>query len=159
MPTNMKRSIVLISFISLISFILAASPLFGAEADGIVGLWNTPGNESKIEIFKCGDKYCGRIAELKEPNYGPHDKDGIPGQPVLDLQNPNPALRTRPLVGIQLMQSLTYSGKNLWEGGEIYNPDNGKTYRCKISLPAPNRLEMRGFIGFSLFGRTSVWKR
>jgi uncharacterized protein (DUF2147 family) len=159
MPINMKRSIVLIRIILLISFVLPASAVFGVEADGIVGLWTTPGNDSKIEIYKCGDKYCGRIAALKEPNYGPHDKDGIPGQPVLDLQNPDPALRTHPLVGLQLMQNLTYSGKNHWEGGKIYNPDNGKTYRCKITLTAPNRLEMRGFIGFSLFGGTSVWKR
>ena len=142
-----------------ISFILAASFVSGAEADGILGLWNTPDNDSKIEIFKCGDKYCGRIAELKEPNYTADDKDGIPGQPILDRQNPNPALRTLPLLGLPLMQGFTYSGGNVWEGGMIYNPDNGKSYQCKITLSAPNRLEVRGFIGFSLFGRTSVWSR
>lgn len=153
MLTNMKRSIV------LISFILAASSVFGADADGILGLWNTPENDSKIEIFKCGNKYCGRITELKEPNYTADDKEGIPGQPILDRQNPNPALRTRPLLGLQLMQGFTYSARNVWEGGTIYNPDNGKSYKCKLTLSAPNRLEVRGFIGFSLFGRTSVWSR
>lgn len=154
MLTNMKRSIIL-----LIGFILAASSAVGAEAGGILGLWNTPENDSKIEIFRCGDKYCGRIADLKEPNYTADDKEGIPGQPILDRENPNPALRTRTLLGLQLMEGFSYSGRNVWEGGVIYNPDNGKTYKCKITLSAPNRLEVRGFIGFSLFGRTSIWSR
>lgn len=153
MLTNMKRFIVLIGFLS------AASSVFGADADGILGLWNTPEKDSKIEIFKCGNKYCGRIAELKEPNYTADDKEGIPGQPKLDRKHPNPDLRTRPLLGLPLMQDFTYSGGNVWEGGKIYDPDNGKTYRCKMTLPAPNRLGVRGFIGFSLFGRTSVWSR
>ena len=153
MLANMKRSIV------LISFILAASSIFGGDGDDFLGLWNTPDNESKIEIFKCGGKYCGRIAELKEPSYTADDKEGIPGQPKLDRKNPNPDLRIRPLLGLLLMKGFIYSGGNIWEGGMIYNPDNGKSYKCKLTLSAPNRLEVRGFIGFSFFGRTSVWNR
>ena len=149
----MKRSIV------LISFILAASSAFGSEADRILGVWSTPGDKSKIEIFKCGDKYCGRITELKEPNYTAGDKDGVPGQPILDLQNPNPDRRSRPLLGLQLLEGFRYSGGNVWEGGKIYNPDNGKSYQCKLTLSVPDRLQVRGFIGFSLFGGTSVWSR
>ncbi len=141
--------------------ILAASSVsvFGADADSILGLWNTAENKSKVEIFKCGNKYCGRIAELKEPTYTADDKEGMAGQPKLDRKNPDPSLRTRPLLGLQLMHGFTYSGRNVWEGGEIYDPDNGKTYKCKMTLSAPNRLDVRGFIGFSLFGRTSIWSR
>jgi len=143
----------------LCGLFLIASSALGTDADGILGLWNTPGDESSIEIFKCGDKYCGRIAALKEPNYTTEDKVGIPGQPVLDRENPNPDLRNHTLLGLQLMEGFSYAGGNVWEGGRIYNPDNGKTYRCKITLSTPNRLEVRGFIGFTLFGRDSIWSR
>ena len=141
------------------SMILMASSTFGADADPILGLWNTSENKSKIEIYKCGHKYCGRIAQLKEPNYPPDDKEGMAGQPKVDRKNPNQDLRTRPLLGLILMEGFTHSGGNVWEGGMIYDPDNGKRYKCKMTLSAPNRLEVRGFIGFSLIGRTSIWTR
>jgi len=150
------RALILAQLSGLLLITLSA---FGADADGILGLWSTPGEKSRIEIFKCGNKYCGRIAELKEPNYTADDKEGIPGQPILDRENPNPNLRSHPLLGLQLMEGFSYSGGNVWEEGRIYNPNTGKTYKCKITLSAPNRLEVRGFIGFSLLGRTSVWSR
>jgi uncharacterized protein (DUF2147 family) len=153
-----------IIFAQIIYFILGlifltAPSIFGAEPDGILGLWNTDKNESKIEIFKCGDKYCGRIAELKEPNYPADDKEGMGGKPKVDRKNPDPALRTHPIVGLQLMRGFVYSGGNVWEDGRIYDPNDGKTYKCKMTLSSPNRLEVRGFIGFSLLGRTTVWTR
>ena len=150
------RALILAQLSGLLLISLSA---FGADADGILGLWSTPGEKSRIEIFKCGNKYCGRIAELKEPNYTADDKEGIPGQPILDRENPNPNLRSHPLLGLQLMEGFSYSGGNVWEEGRIYNPNTGKTYKCKITLSAPNRLEVKGFIGFSLLGRTSVWSR
>jgi uncharacterized protein (DUF2147 family) len=142
-----------------VGIILTASSVFGADADRILGLWNTAENKSKIEIFKCGDKYCGRIAELKEPNYTADDKDGPVGQPKVDRKNPDPSLRTHPLLGMELMHGFTYSGKNVWEEGKIYDPEDGKYYKCKMTLSAPNRLDVRGFIGFSLLGRTTTWTR
>ena len=142
-----------------IGIILTATSVFGADADRILGLWNTAENKSKIEIFKCGDKYCGRIAELKEPNYTADDKDGPVGQPKIDRKNPDPSLRTHTLLGLELMHGFSYSGDNVWAGGKIYNPEDGKTYKCKMTLSAPNRLGVRGFIGFSLLGKTETWNR
>jgi len=150
------KTVIAVVFITLISM---ASSALGEEADPILGLWNTPENKSKIEIFKCANKYCGRIAHLKEPNYPPDDKEGMAGQLKVDRNNPNSALRTRPLLGLQLMEGFIHSAGNVWEGGMIYDPDNGKRYRCKMTLSSPNRLDVRGFIGFSLIGRTSIWTR
>jgi uncharacterized protein (DUF2147 family) len=144
-------------FLGLIFF--AASSVFGAEADDILGLWNTDKNESKIEIYKCGDKYCGRITELQEPNYPTGDKEGMAGKPKIDRKNPDPALRNHTLLGLELMHDFIYSGENVWKNGLIYNPEDGKTYQCKMTLSAPNRLNVRGFIGFSLIGKTTVWTR
>jgi uncharacterized protein (DUF2147 family) len=139
--------------------LLSVSFAVAAEEDKILGLWITAERDCKIEIFKHGDKYCGRIAWLKDPLYPADDDMGMAGKPVVDRDNPNPDLRPRPLIGLQLMEGFTYIGKNVWEKGTIYDPDNGKTYKCKMTLAAPNRLDVRGFIGIPLIGRTTVWTR
>ncbi len=143
----------------LSTFLLLASFALADDEDKVLGLWDTPGKDCKIEILKCGNKYCGRIAWLKDPLYPADDDGGMAGKPIVDRQNPNPDLRTHPLMGLQLMEGFTYIGKNVWEKGTIYNPDNGRTYKCKMSLPAPNRLDVRGFIGIPLLGATSIWTR
>jgi uncharacterized protein (DUF2147 family) len=137
----------------LVSFAIAA------DEDRIIGLWDTPEKDCKIEIFKCGDKYCGRVAWLKEPLYPADDEGGMAGKPIVDRENPSPGLRSRPLMGLQLMKGLTYIGKNVWEKGTIYNPDNGRTYKCRMTLAGSNRLEVRGYIGIPLLGATSIWTR
>ncbi len=96
---------------------------------------------------------------LKEPFYRADDNGGMAGKPVVDRENPNPNLRSRALIGLRLIEGFTYAGKNVWEKGTIYNPDNGKTYQCRMTLSAPDRLEVKGFIGIPLFGATSVWIR
>ncbi len=121
----MKRAI----FALLLNSLLLASFAFAADEDKILGLWGTPENDCKIEIFKRGTKYFGRIAWLKEPLYPAGDDGGMAGRPVVDRKNPNPNLRSRPLIGLRLIEGFIYVGKNVWEKGTIYNPDNGKTYR------------------------------
>ncbi len=140
------------------SLILTASSAFGADEDQILGIWNTAGS-TRIEIFKCGDNYCGKIVELKNPNYSANDKRGMAGQPKVDRNNPDPDLKTRPILGLLMLEGFTYSGGNVWKGGKIYDPENGKLYKCKMTLSDPNRLEVRGFIGISWLGRTEIWTR
>ncbi len=139
--------------------IMMSSSAFGADEYQILGLWSTTDNNSRVEIFKCGDNYCGKIVELKNPNYSANDKRGMAGQPKVDRNNPDPDLKTRPLLGLQVLEGFGYSGENVWKGGTIYDPDNGKTYKCKMTLTDPKRLEVRGYIGISWLGRTEVWTR
>ena len=155
MIDKMKRA----GFVLLLTFLLLVSFALAADEEKIVGLWITPKKDCKIEIFGTGGQYRGRITWLKEPLYRPDDDGGMAGRPVVDRENPNPNLRSRPLIGLQLMEGFTYIGKNIWENGTIYNPNNGKTYRRKMILSAPNRLEVKGFIGIPLLGATSVWTR
>jgi len=155
MMDKVKKAVLVL----LLTLLLLASFAFAADEDKILDLWNTPKNDCKIEILKSGSKYCGRIAWLKEPLYPADDDGGMAGRPVVDRENPNPNLRSRALIGLQLIEGFTYIGKNVWEKGTIYNPDNGKTYKCKMILSALNRLEVRGFIGIPLLGATSIWTR
>jgi uncharacterized protein (DUF2147 family) len=145
--------------IILTSIVLSAAVTYAVGRDDILGVWNTEKKDAKIEIYKCGSKYCGKIVWLKEPTYGPGSKEGTPGTPILDHSNPNPELRNRPLIGLSILLHFEYIGDNLWDNGKIYNSDNGKTYSGKMTLVSPDRLKVRGFIGISLIGGSTIWTR
>lgn len=145
-------------FIVFTSVILTAASA-AAGRDDILGLWNTEKSNAKIEIFKCGTKYCGKIAWLKEPTYPAGSKEGVPGTPILDHNNPNPELRKKPLIGLEILIDFVFAGDNLWKNGKIYNSDNGKLYDGKMTLISPDQLRVRGFIGISLIGGTTKWTR
>jgi uncharacterized protein (DUF2147 family) len=141
-------------------FIIPLASHAGAnEADAILGRWNMINREAQFEIYKCGEEYCGKISYLKEPCYPAGEKHGFAGRPKLDLENPDPQLRSRPLLGLPLLEGFRYTGDNTWDEGRIYNPEDGKKYRCKLWLDGQNRLNVRGYIGYSLFGKTEIWVR
>ena len=138
---------------------MVATSAFAVGDDAIVGIWNNEEKDAKIEIFKCAEKYCGKIVWLKVPSYPMDSRDGAPGTPKLDRNNPDLMLRSRPILGLEIVQNFIYRGNNEWAGGRIYDPKNGKTYSGKMTLVLPNQLDLRGFIGISLFGRTTTWTR
>lgn len=147
-------------------FVMAAAtvPAFADDGDAILGLWATDpeggGGEAHVEVFKEGGKYHGRIVWLAEPVYGPDDPDGPEGQPKTDTENPDPARRQDPVIGLLIVKDFDYKGDGVWYHGTIYDPDNGKTYKSKIKLgDSDTELKVRGFIGVSLIGRTTVWTR
>jgi uncharacterized protein (DUF2147 family) len=142
----------------LAALLLSTTTVLGAGTDDILGIWKTELDESKVEVYRCGEKICGKIIWLKRPVYT-DSSDGQPGTPVIDRKNPDPALRNRPLVGLEFMQGFSEQGDATWGGGTCYDPKSGKNYRGKMQLTAPERLELRGYIGIPLFGRTSVWTR
>jgi len=148
----------LVSFLSGILFLtsLAAS---ADEEKEILGIWNTTDNKIKVEIFSKNETLHGKIISLKEPVWPANDEKGMGGKPKNDRNNPDSKLRDKPIVGLEFMSGFTYSGKKRWEGGKIYDPENGKTYKCKMTLVSTNRLDVRGFIGISIIGRTEVWTR
>jgi uncharacterized protein (DUF2147 family) len=145
----------------LVCILSAFSPAIAIafEADNILGQWFTTDGDAIIEFYRCDSKYCGRIIWSRDPNYPPNDEMGMGGQPRVDRFNPDPRLRSRPIVGLTILKDFTFSGGNLWKDGTVYNPDNGKTYKCKLTLISKDRLEVKGYIGIPLFGKTSVWTR
>lgn len=79
----------------------------------------TTGNNTRVEIYKCCDNYCGKIVELKFPYYSADDTGGMAGQPKVDRINPDASLRTRPLFGLNMLEGFGYTGGNVWKGGTI----------------------------------------
>lgn len=139
--------------------LLTAARTAAAGGDDILGLWNNQEKDARIEILTCGEKYCGTIVWMKDPNYPDGSTEGQPGTPKLDNNNPDRGLRARPRLGLEIVRSFEYAGDNRWTGGKVYDPKNGKTYSGKLTLATPTQLNLRGFIGISLIGRTSVWTR
>lgn len=137
---------------------LAATTALGADPDDILGLWKTEKGDVQLEFYRCEEKICGKIIWLNEPKYV-HENDGPVGTTKVDRKNPDPALRNRPILGLQVMEGVTATGENQWGDGACYDPESGKSYKCKMTLVSPDRLKMRGFIGISLFGRNYVLVR
>jgi uncharacterized protein (DUF2147 family) len=143
----MKNSL----FILLLAF--SSSIVFAqTESDAILGVWETGSGKARVKIDKVGDKFFGKVVWLREPL-------NEEGKPKVDKNNPEENLRTVPILGYKLIKDFSYKGDKTWEEGTIYDPENGSTYSCTIKMTDENTLDVRGFIGVSLFGRTDVWKR
>jgi uncharacterized protein (DUF2147 family) len=81
------------------------------------------------------------------------------GKPLVDRENPRKELRTRPQLGMTMMEGYTYQGDNRWDRGTIYNPENGTSYKSRLRLKNRDSLELLAYVGISLFGGTTTWKR
>lgn len=156
MHEDTQNTIVLLICCSLFIWTSAA---WGESRDDILGMWNNEERDGIIEIFKCREKYCGRIVWAKEPTYPADDKMGREGLPRRDDNNSNPDLRSRPIIGLQIMSDFVFDGDNGWKGGTVYDPRNGRIYSGKVTLVSPNELRLRGYVLFSFLGRTTIWTR
>ena len=116
-----------------------------------IGTWTNEDGKARFEIYKCGDKLCGKIVTLKEPLRN--------GKPKVDENNPDKSMRDRPLVGLDFMKDFKYIGGNKWDDGTIYDPESGKTYSCYMKMTGKDKMEVKGYIGISLIGRTQNWTR
>ncbi len=135
----------------LLGLVLAASPA-AAQAPTPVGVWLHANQRIQMEIAPCDDRLCAKIIWFKWPN----DARGLP---LVDLKNSDPALRGRPLLGLEVLQGLHQTGENSWTEGRIYNPDDGMNYRARMSIADDGSLRIRAYLGLPLFGHTLVWTR
>ncbi|KEO73914.1 DUF2147 domain-containing protein [Anditalea andensis] len=130
--------------------ILMAQTVFAQASDAIVGTWYNTEKDAKVEIFKEGNRFYGKIVWLQEPTEN--------NRPKVDKNNADKSKRDRPIMGMRLLNDFQYKS-GTWEEGTIYDPKNGKTYSATIKKKNENTLEVRGFVGISLIGRTVEWTR
>jgi uncharacterized protein (DUF2147 family) len=121
--------------------------------DAIVGVWKTGEGNAMVKIYKNGNKYQGRVVWLKEPI------DPETGKAKLDKNNADQAAKSKPVLGLINIWGFVPKEENLWDEGNIYDPKNGNTYSSTMKLINANSLEVRGYIGVSLIGRTDTWTR
>ncbi|UOG77012.1 DUF2147 domain-containing protein [Hymenobacter tibetensis] len=139
----------LLSLLCLLCSIGVAS----AQTLSPLGTWTNSEKKATFEIYKCGNKLCGKIVTLTVPN------DPKTGKPKTDSMNPDPKLRDRPRLGLVFMQGFEYDDDNKWDDGKIYDPESGKTYSCYMKMNSANSMEVKGYIGFSMIGKSQAWTR
>ncbi|TWW01591.1 DUF2147 domain-containing protein [Chitinophaga pinensis] len=144
----MMKTLTLLFF----SMIIATGSLFAQNgtADKILGTWLNEEKDGKIEIYKSGNKYFGKLVwgkNMYEPD----------GSSRTDIKNPDTKLRTRKLQDLVILTNFTFDDDE-WEGGKIYDPKSGKTYSCVMKFKGSS-LQIRGYIGISMLGRTTIWTR
>lgn len=138
----------------LIALLWALPASAGADrGHGPIGLWWAEGGAAQVEIAECHDGLCGTVTWLRSP----FDENGCP---LRDVQNPDANERDRSLIGIRILTGLrpAESGES-WSGGRIYDPTSGRQYSAAASLDSRDRLQVRGYLGIRLLGRTTVWTR
>lgn len=146
MPGKIALRLLLVAgFLSLRSLVIA-------QTDPIEhNLWYNEEKTAKIQIFKATDgKYYGKIVWLKVPD--------IDGKPKVDIHNPDVSKRGNPIMGLLLLKGLRKENEKEYIDGTIYDPKNGKTYSCKMAYKG-DHVDLRGYIGFSLIGRTTTWTK
>jgi uncharacterized protein (DUF2147 family) len=124
--------------------VLAATPAFAAEP--VTGTWLTDAKDGLVEIAPCGAKLCGRLAKMLVPPKGP---------PV-DRNNPDPGLRSRPLLGLSVLSGFAPDG-DVWRGTG-YDPKVGKSYATTLQRTGPNTLKIKGCV-FGFLCRSAIWTR
>ena len=131
--------------------------LLGASAPALaadpLGKWLTQENKATVTIAHCGDALCGTIVALKEPN------DPATGKPKTDINNPDAAKRSRPVIGVQIVFDMKPSGTaDKWDG-QVYNAEDGKTYTGSITLTSASTLDLKGCALAGLICKTQTWNR
>lgn len=139
---------VIVCFLSLNAFSQTAA----TEGDKIQGVWLSGSGKAHIKITKYGDKYGGKIVWLKEPNRAD-------GSVKKDDKNPDKNKQSNTILGLNNLLGFTFEGDKTYDGGSIYDPENGKTYKCIITMEDANTLKVRGYVGIQMLGRTDTWKR
>ncbi len=136
-----------VSVLFTILFLFASQVSFAsAQEDEIVGRWITERKDAVIDILRCGVNLCADVVWSRN------------GAFEIDKKNPDPALRSRPIIGLRIVSDLAYKGQRKWKGN-IYNPESGLTYKAEVKSISPDQLSMRGYIGSPILGKTLLWTR
>lgn len=129
----------------LASAALLVAPLPVAAAPAIAGRYLTEDGSGVVTVGPCGSTVCGRLTTILKAR---------PGAAATDVNNSDPKLRTRPILGLPILSGFTDAGKD-WRG-RIYDPRNGKTYKSIVSRNADGTLAVKGCIAFLC--QTQTWR-
>jgi uncharacterized protein (DUF2147 family) len=148
------RRFLALGFAALVVTALAGGQSSAAALDPTpTGVWLHANQRFQIEIAACGvDLLCAKIVWFRAPN-------DAQGMPRVDVKNADPALRSRPLLGLTVLRGLHRTGDNSWVDGKVYNPDDGTDYQATMSLGKDGALRIRAYVMLPLLGKTLTWTR
>ena len=146
MTTKMDSKVLCAALLSIAILGISAVASFAADP---TGTWRTEENAT-VRVSSCGGGLCATIASIKEPN------DPQTGKPKTDIHNVDPSKRNRPIVGLQIFTGLRPEGANKWTG-QIYSPEDGKTYDVNVVLENAGTLKIQGCV--LVLCESAVWRR
>lgn len=123
-----------------------------AMARDVVGIWLTDDGKGAVEIQTCGDKRCGRLVWLKDPL-------DEAGRPLRDGNNPDPGSRKQPICGLEIIKDAAPQTDGSWDGGSIYDPEEGKAYSVMLKAESEDQLEVTGYLGTKWLSESMTWTR
>jgi uncharacterized protein (DUF2147 family) len=134
-----------------------------SSPSSVYGKWMVQGGEGIVELSPCDDPargpLCGRIVWLRDAR-NPDGSKTASVDDVTDVLNADPTLRQRKLLGMFGMYGFHYGPEpGSFEGGVVYDPQKGQTYRATVRLQPDGKLHLHGYMGFSALGRTATWSR
>ena len=130
--------------LALLAFLVLSLSASAQKAEDAIGVWLNPENGSNVEFYRCGAGLCGKIVRVRD------------GQ-VRDSNNPDPAKRERPVVGLLILEGARQTGDNRW-AGTLYNRENGKTYSGTVTVKSKDALELSGCV-LAVLCKTVTWTR
>jgi len=136
--------------VGVLYFLAAIATATSAQAGDPRGKWLTESKKAHVEVFDCNGKLCGKVVWLKEPL----DENG---KPKLDKENEDEKLKSRPIMGHHMISGMEPDGENEWDGGIIYNAEDGKTYSSEMTLVKDDTLKVAGCVLF--FCKSQTWTR
>jgi uncharacterized protein (DUF2147 family) len=142
--------------------VIAGPSAASAQSGSVMGTWLVASKAAQVQIAPCPDPangpICGTIVKLLEAKNA--DGKDVDPATATDVNNADPSLRRRKIVGIVLIHDFKKTNDpNAFEEGTIYNGENGKTYKANIRLQPDGTLRLRGYIGSTMFGETQIWTR
>jgi uncharacterized protein (DUF2147 family) len=137
---------------TIVMLLIAITSLMAQNnPDAIIGTWETDAKDAKMEVYKNGDAYYGKLL------WGDKIVESDGKTSKKDSKNPNEKLQTRNIIGIVNLTGLKFKDGE-YVDGRIYDPPSGKTYDCKAWLKN-GQLHLRGYLGFSMIGQTAIWHK
>src|SRR5262245_11029038 len=141
-----RRSATVLGAMLAISYFAAGNG--AASTSDVFTTWQTDDGKAVVELYRCGgSKLCGRIVWLN-PRF---EREG--SAPV-DENNPEPSLRRRPICGLEVLKGLTPDQQGAWDGGRVYDPEEGRSYNAALESKGPNEIAVTGYLGLRSLGET-----
>ena len=135
-----------------------------ADNTAVFGRWLTESGNAHVELYRCADPargfVCGKVVWLRNA-INPDDTPAASVEEVRDVKNPDPALRARPILGLEFLHGFQPSADEpgTFTNGKIYNAEEGETYSARIRLEQRDRLVLRGFVLMPMLGKSQTWAR
>lgn len=142
-------------------FALPAQAQTGAD---VYGRWLTELTNAQTELYRCTDPargpICGKVVWLRNATH-PDQTPAASVEEVSDVKNPDPALRSRRILGLEFLYGFkpAEGEPGTYEGGKIYNAEDGDTYSARIKLENPDTLVLRGYVLVPMLGKSQTWTR